>query len=73
MSTPIRRGPPLHCSFVGGTSQSPQKINAIRVTVARFTRRRTREVSRPESDWMRAGKRAMCVSARRKEPGRHEK
>jgi hypothetical protein len=22
---------------------------------------------------MRAGKRAMCVSARRKEPGRHEK
>ena len=41
--------------------------------VPRFARRRTRELSRPESDWMRAGKRAMCVSARRKEPGRHEK
>jgi hypothetical protein len=31
---------------------------------ARLARRRTRELSRPDSDWMPAGKRAMCASAK---------
>ena len=57
----------MRSSFVGGTSMRYAR------RVARFARRRTRELSAPESDWMRAGKRAKCVSARRKEPGRDEK
>jgi len=73
MAMLIRRGLPVAFLIRCGILQSPQKIDAIRTRVARFARRRTRELSRPESDWMRAGKRAMCVSARRKEPGRHEK
>ena len=37
MAMPIRLGlPPLRCSFVGGTSQSQQKIDAIRTTGAPF-------------------------------------
>ena len=72
MSMPIGRGLPLRSSFVGAFRSLHRRSMRYARRMARFARRRTRERRRPESDWMRAGKRAMCVSARRKEPGRHE-
>jgi hypothetical protein len=73
MAMPIRRGVPVAFLIRWGHFAVSQKIEAIRTTGARPARRRTRELSGPESVWMRAWKRAMCVSARRKEPGRNEK
>jgi hypothetical protein len=56
-----------------GTSQCPEKIDAIRATRDRFERRRTRELTDQRATGCVPGnERCVCLPGE-KEPARHEK